>query len=215
MPGVTTAVQREYDTRRNVTRYVWLGDTTRTDEYFRADISYKPSPGRNLVSLADSISVFDFGGNLLQRRTGIYDSLGHLLTLVGHNTNGAGNARYDLSRDIYGNVVRITLPQNTAGQRMWYAYTYDTLVRSYPVMVESALGYRSSAVYDYHFGKPVKTTDINGNEIWYRYDLLGRMTRVTAPYEQGNQDPYTIRMEYHPHHYGAIDVSTNAQNPYS
>ncbi len=215
VPGMTTAVQRDYDTRRNVTRYVWLGDTTRTDEYFRADISYRPSPGRNLVSLADSISVFDFGGNLLQRRTGIYDSLGHLLTLVGHNTNGAGNARYDLSRDIYGNVVRITLPQNTAGQRMWYAYTYDTLVRSYPVMVESALGYRSSAVYDYHFGKPVKTTDINGNEIWYRYDLLGRMTRVTAPYEQGNQDPYTIRMEYHPHHYGAIDVSTNAQNPYS
>ena len=84
-----------------------------------------------------------------------------------------------------------------------------------PVAVESALGYRSSAVYDYHFGKPVKTTDINGNEIWYRYDLLGRMTRVTAPYEQGNQDPYTIRMEYHPHHYGAADVSTNAQNPYS
>ena len=215
VPGVTTAVQREYDTRRNVTRYVWLGDTTRTDEYFRADISYKTSPGRNLISLADSISVFDFGGNLLQRRTGLYDSLGHLLTLIGHNTNDVGNARYDLSRDTYGNVVRTTLPENAAGQRMWYAYTYDTVVRSYPVAVESALGYRSSAVYDYHFGKPVKTTDINGNEIWYRYDLLGRMTRVTAPYEQGNQDPYTIRMEYHPHHYGAADVSTNAQNPYS
>ena len=94
-------------------------------------------------------------------------------------------------------------------------YRYDNAVHTYPVLVENiTLGYASTSEYDFRFGKPTKTTDINGHEMWYEYDSLGRMVTVTAPYEQG-MAPYTIRMEYFPHNFKKLDVWTNCSNPYS
>ena len=82
-------------------------------------------------------------------------------------------------------------------------------------MDNDSLGFFSTAEYNLRFGKPTKTTDINGNEMWYEYDNLGRTVKITAPYEQDANAPYTIKMEYHPHHYGENEVGNNNSNPYS
>ena len=107
------------------------------------------------------------------------------------------------------------MPANATGERLKMKYLYDNTVHTYPVCVSNAsLGYVSTSEYDFRFGKPTKTTDINDNEMWYEYDCLGRMVAVTAPYEQGTA-PYTIRMEYFPHNFRKLDVWTNCSNPYS
>ena len=116
---------------------------------------------------------------------------------------------------VFSFMVSVTMPANVSGQRLVMQYQYDNTVHSYPTRVDNtSLGYYSTSEYDYRFGKPTRTVDINGNEMWYGYDSLGRTVTVTAPYEQGAA-PYTIRMEYHPHNFGKLTVSNNSPNPYS
>ena len=213
-PQITSMVEREYDRYRNVTEYVHYGNTGCWDEWFRAEIGYAPNMPYNMVALPTSIEVFDNDGHLLQRRTAAYDpGNGKMVALCLHNN--ADTSRYDFSYDAYGNMAAVTMPANASGQRVSMQYQYDTTVHTYPVRVDNlSLNYYSTSEYDYRFGKPTKTTDINGNEMWYEYDSLGRTVTVTAPYEQGTA-PYTIRMEYYPHNFGKLDVWTNSPNPYS
>ncbi len=213
-PQITSMVEREYDRYRNVTKYVHYGNTGCRDEWFRAEISYAPNMPHNMVSLPTSMEVYSHGDSLLQKRTAVYNPYnGKMETLCLHNNLDI--TRYDFGYDSYGNMDSATMPANASGQRLAMQYQYDTIVRSYPVRVDNiSLGYYSTTEYDYRFGKPTKTTDINGYEMWYGYDSLGRMVTVTAPYEQGTA-PYTIRMEYHPHNFRKMDVWTNSPNPYS
>ncbi len=217
-PHIVTAVQREYDKVRNVTRYVGFGyswnNPAGTDEYFSANIHYKTGMPHNLISLQDSIVVRDKDGNILQKRSARYSVLGKMTHLTQYNSSG-GNAEYDFQYDGYGNLTRAEYPKNLAYQRFWCRYYYDSVLHSLPVRVENALGYYSSAEYDYKFGKPIRTTDINGNEMRYSYDTLGRLTTVLAPDEIADSVPYTIRMEYAPCHYGEADIFTQGAQPYS
>ena len=213
-PQITSMTQREYDRYRNVERYTHYGDITHTDEYFRAEIEYAQNMPHNMVSLPVRIEVYDIDDTLLQMRTADYNPYnGRMTTLRLHNYSDT--ARYDFGYDSYGNMGDATMPANANGQRLTMKYQYDNTVHTYPVWVlNSDLGYYSTAEYDLRFGKPTKTMDINGNEMWYEYDSLGRTVTVTAPYEQGVA-PYTIRMEYFPHNFKKLDVWTNCSNPYS
>jgi len=211
---ITSRVVRKYDRYRNVTEYIHFGDTTHRDEYFKAAISYVSGMPHNLVALPEQIELTDYAGNLLQKRTASYYATGKLQQLVRHN--GSIHAQYDFSYDTYGNLSSALLPQNSNGQRLSFTYQYDNTVYTYPVRVENAsLGYYSTANYEYRFGKPTRTTDINGNVMQYEYDALGRTTKIVAPYELGNANPYTIRMEYHPHNFADLDIFNNDNNPYS
>ena len=76
--------------------------------------------------------------------------------------------------------------------------------------VSNALNHVSSAEYCLKYGKPLLTTDINGNEIRYRYDQLGRLSTVTAPCELDNNISSTIWFEYNPHNYNVRDIANQS-----
>ena len=213
-PQITSVTMREYDRYRNVKEYTHKGDTTHKDEYFRAVIEYAQNMPHNLVSLPLSIVVYDDSDNILQLRTAEYSDSGKL-TRLSRYSDYSHVSQYDFSYDQYGNLATSTLPENDSLQQLEFEYEYDNVVHTYPVRVENtSLGYFSTAGYDLRFGKPTVTTDINGNEMRYRYDCLGRNTHIIAPYELAAGKPYTIKMEYHPKFFGKVTLASggNGQN---
>ena len=72
---------------------------------------------------------------------------------------------------------------NEQGERYRLSYTYDTATASYVEGVVDSFGYASSARYDYRYGLPVRTSDINGNGMIRYYDQFGRLDRVYGPYD--------------------------------
>lgn len=214
-PQITSRIRYLYDNRRNVTEYTHFGDTTHHDEYFKAEINYAPGMSLNLVALPEQIEVTDYVGNLMQKRTASYYPTGKLHQLVRHN-NSSPNAQYDFTYDSFGNLATATLPANHNGQRMVFEYTFDDTVHTYPIKVKnSSLGFVSTAEYNLMYGKPTKTVDINGNEMRYRYDTLGRNTVILAPYEIDAGRPYTIKMEYYPKNYGTLNISGSGAQSYA
>ena len=214
--SIVVEISKDYDRYRNITRYTYAGIVGNGNaQKFTARIAYKQNAGYNMVSLPETMVVFNHDSSeIFQSRTAEYDSKGHLTRLTKHN--GAQDAVWEFSYDNYGSMVWAKLPANANSQRLEFTYGYDPVVHTYPVTVSNtSLGFSSSAEYEYLYGKPTKTTDINGNEMWYEYDALGRTVKITAPYEQGNQHPYTIKMEYHPHNYSDFEINQNWQNPYS
>ena len=201
VPHIVTEIEREYDSHRNIIRYVNKGDTSRTDEYFSADISYCHGLGYNLISLPDTIMVKDKQNQLLQKRVAQYDALGNLITIK--QFWGDSISRYDFYHNVYGSVDSLRMPRNYRGQRMGYAYEYDNVVHTYPVHTSDVFGYSSTASYDYRFGKPLTTTDLNGNVMRYHYDKWGRLDTLTGPNELAQNKPYTIRMQYLPNRNGS------------
>ena len=205
-PQITSVVMRVYDRHRNVTEYTHCGDTTHFGEWFRAEIDYAEGMPLNMTALPVQIIVKNHAGNTIQKRTASYDGKGRLLELARYNTGGAASL-YNFAYDTCGNMIQAVLPKNDSNQRINMAFYYDTVVRSYPVkVVNASLGYLSTADYDYRFGKPTKTVDINGNEMRYAYDQAGRNVMILAPNEKDAGAPYTIRMEYRPKNYALTDI---------
>ena len=196
-PQIVTEIVRKYDPYRNVIFYESKGDTTHTDEYLSAEISYCHGLGHNLISLPDTIVVRDKQNRLLQKRVAHYDTLGNLTAI--EQFCGDSISRFDFYHNIYGGVDSLRMPRNYRGQRMGYAYEYDTIVHSFPVRTRDVFGYSSSATYDYRFGKPLTTTDLNGNTMKYHYDEWGRLDTLRGPNEVAANKPYTIAMRYHPY----------------
>ena len=209
---ITTAVSYEYDRYRNVIKYYNRGDTLDPDDDLYGEITYKSPGAHNLISLAERIDVKKKRQDVmvLRRRVAAYNSKGQLVKITQYNNNGSSIT--DLIYDAYGNLSRITFPPNHRNERMHYDYIYDHIIHAYPVQTSNVLGYTSTAEYDYYWGKPTQTTDINGNVIMYSYDHLGRLSSVKAPYEMDIQAPYTILMEYEPVNYGRIDIFNPADN---
>ena len=196
-PQIVTEIVREYDPYHNVIRYENKGDTSHTDEYLAANISYKSSFGRNQISFPDTIVVRDKQNQILQKRVALYDSLGNLAAI--EQFCGDSVSRYDFYHNVFGGVDSLRMPRNYRGQRMGYAYEYDTIVHTYPIRTKDAFGYTSSATYDYRFGKPLNATDLNGNAMRYHYDEWGRLDTLVGPNELVSNKSYTISMEYHPY----------------
>ena len=103
-----------------------------------------------------------------------------------------------MTYDGYGNITRMTKPENYNHQRMFYAYTYDDRYHSLVTSVKDAYGYSSSTAYDGLWNAPSVTTDLNGQKMEYTYDALGRQQTIRAPYEIESGQPFTIRFEYFP-----------------
>src|SRR5258708_23182412 len=112
--------------------------------------------------------------------------------MVGTVTN------HDMGYDGYGNLIKITYPANATGQRFREDYVFDNSVHQYIVKASNSYGYGSQATYDFRFGHPLSTTDLNNNTINYQIDDLGRVVQITGPYELARGGPYTIRFDYHP-----------------
>ncbi|WP_326981648.1 SpvB/TcaC N-terminal domain-containing protein [Chryseobacterium sp. MYb264] len=135
---------------------------------------------------------------------------GNLINMTILN-QGADYSVYDFEYDTYGNMTKSTGPANSDHQRFFHTYTYDDLVKTYPVKVEDAFGYTSRTRYDFRFGLPILTEDMNLQPMKYTYDAKARTTEITGPYEMFNNIPWTIKFEYSPIT-NAPKNATNAQS---
>lgn len=194
----------DYDSYGNITSYINYGEGG--DDTYRSDITYFASVGalENSVGFPKSISVYQNNTNTLMRqRTATYNNLGKLYQVI-TKLNGSENNSVSFGYDAYGNVTTVNDLDNLDASSSYYVQgiSYDTTLQTYPVTFFNSFGENSSIQYEYLFGTPVLTTDMNGEKMRTRIDNRGRVVEITGPnemaieYTNGNSNAWTIRMEY-------------------
>jgi RHS repeat-associated protein len=196
--GNGTYTEFDYDRYGNVTRFYDAGELSDSGvDDVLAEIEYDYRPDETwILNLPKTITVKDASNKPLRKRTGSYDSRGNLTSHSARISNSE-DALTVLTYDGYGNILTVTGPENHAAQAYDLTFVYDNRVHSYVESITDSYGYTSTARYDYSFGQPLQTVDINGNKIAYRYDQFGRTQKVWGPYDIGS-DTATIAFEYHP-----------------
>ena len=189
--SLAVAVSNTYDDYGNLQGY----KETTTDYSLEANINYHKIADKYIVSVPSHIAVSS-GGKTYRERSTKVDGNGEITEIMLHN--GDKPSVYNMTYDGYGNITRMTKPENYNHQRMFYAYTYDDLYHSLVTSVKDAYGYSSSTAYDGLWNAPSVTTDLNGQKMEYTYDALGRQMTIRAPYEIESGQPFTIRFEYFP-----------------
>ncbi|HNR90759.1 MAG TPA: RHS repeat-associated core domain-containing protein [Spirochaetota bacterium] len=153
------------------------------------------SPDSHIVAKPKLMTVTGGDGREYRKRAGAYDSLGNLRK-ISQYLDGGGIAETNIDYYPNGNLMRVTAPVNSRGQRYTENYAYDGAVGVYIEEIRDSHGYASYAKYDYRYGVPVSTADINGQNTLYQYDEFGRLRAVYGPYDIGQGSP-TIRVSYH------------------
>ncbi len=201
---IVSRVTMQYDEKGRVSSYINLGDIAVTYDDYSSAITYHEISSltdKNIVSIPETISVFDANGLLLrQRSTSDIDPLTGDIGKISISLDSMGNtSETDLEYDSYGNLNKLILPPNHANQRMQYQWTYDAVNHKNVHVVTDAFGYSTTTVFDTKFDVPTQTTDMCGNTISYFYDSFGRLIKVIGPNEaQNSPDAYTIKFEYFP-----------------
>ena len=189
--SMSTRVMNDYDALGNLT----VCNETAAGYELDAAIEYHNKGDRYIVGVPKHIKVGCKGVTLRERSTEI-DNLGNITKI--EMSAGDKPSVYNIDYDDYGNILKLTKPENYRGQRMWHKYTYDDRMHSLVTKVEDAYGYSSSTEYDDLWNAPKATTDLNGERMEYEYDDLGRPTVIRAPYEIASGEPFTIKYEYEP-----------------
>ena len=189
--SLAVAVSNTYDDYGNLQGY----KETTTAYSLEANINYHKIADKYIVSVPSHIAVSS-GGKTYRERSTKVDGNGEITEIMLHN--GDKPSVYNMTYDGYGNITRMTKPENYNHQRMFYVYTYDDLYHSLVTSVKDAYGYSSSTAYDGLWNAPSVTTDLNGQKMEYTYDALGRQITIRAPYEIESGQPFTIRFEYFP-----------------
>ncbi|AZA83244.1 hypothetical protein C1637_24095 [Chryseobacterium lactis] len=193
--GKFTSTEMVYDNYGNLKQNKDLGDTQiGANEVLISDITYQITDNSSNYLILPT-GVKSTAAGMVRERKAQYDSKGNVtaITMV-----GPGNPVNNYEYDTYGNIKKAIGPANYQGQRFFHEYTYDPNVVTYPTMVKDAFGYSSKSEYDFRFGIPVFTEDINLQPTQYAYDAAGRTTEITGPYEMFNDIPWTIQFEYKP-----------------
>src|SRR6056300_865778 len=99
--------------------------------------------------------------------------------------NSAGDwAEVDCSYDpTYGNITRVTYPENNIGQRASNTYIYDNTVHQFIEGVSNQFNESICNTYDYGTGLLLRQVGINGHAMQYTYDPFDRLADVWAPRE--------------------------------
>ncbi|GGB25045.1 SpvB/TcaC N-terminal domain-containing protein [Puia dinghuensis] len=197
-PGKTTYFTYGYDTKGNVIQYTDFGDAPSGDD-ISAAVTYYNITDKYIVGSAKSIVVTGGGGGTTYRKreSTIDTQTGDVTEIRAYLQDGTV-AVNDIGYDQYGNLMTITGAPNAKGQRLQENYVFDDQVHQYIVKASNSYGYSSQSTYDYRFGHPLSTVDLNNNSMHYVLDDLGRVTQITGPYELAAGVPYTIRFDYHP-----------------
>jgi RHS repeat-associated protein len=200
---------KKYDEWGNATEVEDSGDTDiGISEILNSTVNYSlVNPSAYVVM---PISVKNTANGITREKKAEYNSNGDLSKMTILN-QGANYSVYDFEYDVYGNITKSTGPANAQSQRFFHQYTYDDNVKTYPVKVQDAFGYSSKTKYDFRFGLPTLTEDMNLQPMRYVYDAKARTTEITGPYEMFNNIPWTIKFEYNPIT-NAPQNATNAQS---
>lgn len=205
----TSTVFKKFDQWGNAVEVEDSGDAEiGTSEALTSTIGYTlVDPSAYIIM---PVSVKNTAQGVTREKKAEYDSKGNLskMTILSQGTN---YSVYDFEYDVYGNITKSTGPENYAGQRFYHQYTYDDKVKTYPVKVQDAFGYSSKTQYDFRFGLPTLTEDMNLQPMKYVYDAKARTTEIVGPYEMFNNIPWTIKFEYNP----ITNAPQNASNAQS
>ncbi|MEM9050861.1 MAG: SpvB/TcaC N-terminal domain-containing protein, partial [Bacteroidota bacterium] len=201
--SIERLIEFEYDEIGNVVTFTDFGDDSQADDLV-AEISYHDLG--EIRNIPDSITVLN-NEKVMRTRGQSVDGSGNVTQIRQHYEAGAvvfDFEYYNNSSPLQGSIKKMTRPRNVNDERVFYEYEYDEEVFQYITKVSDVYGYTSRSEYDYSFGMPLKSTDLNGHDISYGLDAKGRVVSVTGPYEQGTGDK-TISISYEP----------NADPPYS
>ncbi|HEY0603173.1 MAG TPA: SpvB/TcaC N-terminal domain-containing protein, partial [Herpetosiphonaceae bacterium] len=189
-PGKTTYTTYAYDALGNVTGFFDAGDTGTQDDV-AATVDYSDC-------ILDAPIKIEVRGNgvLMRHREATVDCATGNVTQVREYLEDGRVAVTDLDYFPNGNLMRVVDPPNERGQRYRLDYEYDSVVQTHIELVTDSFGYSSGSTYNFKYGTTNSTTDINDNRTTYSYDVFGRTSSITGPYEQGG-DPATIRFAYH------------------
>ena len=202
--SLAVAVNNTYDDYGNLQGY----KETTTGYSLEANINYHKIADKYIVGVPSHITVSS-GGKTYRERSTKVDGNGEITEIMLHN--GDKPSVYNMTYDGYGNITRMTKPENYNHQRMFYAYTYDDRYHSLVTSVKDAYGYSSSTAYDGLWKAPSVTTDLNGQKMEYTYDALGRQMTIRAPYEIESGQPFTIRFEYFPAEHKAHTIHSSKE----
>jgi RHS repeat-associated protein len=191
-----TSMTYRYDVLGNIIGFTDFGDTD-TDDDITSTISYHSVPSKYILGTPSSVIITSNGQTIRKSETSLNFLTGDITQIRKFLQDGT-TAKYDLEYDNYGNLTKITRPENANGERLHFQYLYDPEVHTYTTNVSDGYGYSSSSTYDYKFGQMLLNTDLNGHQIRYEIDKLGRITTITGPFEIQAGKPYTIAFEYHP-----------------
>jgi RHS repeat-associated protein len=194
--GQSSYTEQVYDVLGNITHFAEGGDGI---EPVAAQIDYTNCSASYIVGKPRKITVFG-NGNEMRRREGDFDCTSGNLNRQRAYIDASRYAETTFDWDEYGNLFTIVGAPNHKGDQMTLAYIYDDDTHSYPARIDN-VSYRihSTATYDPKWGKPLTTTDTNGNVIAYTYDSFGRTQSVLGPQEQAAGQAYTIRFGYTPY----------------
>ncbi len=195
-PGIQKRIAYQYDNFGNVTFYQDFGDES-PEDLIEATISYHDVPANYIKSIPDSIAVEVQEGVVRRRATTIDDANGNIIQIRQYLEDGT-SSDHDMVYDNFGNLKRITRPENHDTMRLHFEFDYDSIVQTYVTEVRDGYGYSSQSVYEYEFGQLLESTDMNGKVIRYAVDARGRTDTITGPYELASGQPYTILFEYFP-----------------
>jgi RHS repeat-associated protein len=208
----TSTFFTNFDQWGNVTKSYDHGDPDiGTSEVLYTDTNYTLINPSSYIIMPTSVKSVVLGTQGLTReKKAEYNANGNLSKLAILN-QGANYAVYDFEYDVYGNITKSTGPENNGGQRFFHQYTYDDYIKTYPVKVQDAFGYSSKTQYDFRFGLPTLTEDMNLQPMKFVYDAKARTTEIVGPYEMFNNIPWTIKFEYNP----ITNAPQNASNAQS
>lgn len=197
-PGAqkTTSSSYQYDLLGNVTHFTDFGDEGADDD-ISSTITYHSIPDKYIMATPSRVIVTGNGQTMRKSETSLNTLTGDITQIRKFLQNGTA-AKYDLEYDNYGNLKKIIRPENANGERLDFQYEYDPEVHTYTTHVKDGYGYSSGSTYDYKFGQMLLNTDLNGHQMRYEIDNLGRITTITGPFELQAGKPYTIAFEYHP-----------------
>ncbi|KFF09179.1 SpvB/TcaC N-terminal domain-containing protein [Chryseobacterium luteum] len=200
---------KKYDEWGNVVEVEDSGDTDiGASEILTSKVAYTlVNPSLYIVM---PTSVKNTAQGVTREKKAEYNTEGNLskMTILNQGTN---YSVYDFEYDIYGNITKSIGPENAQNQRFFQQYTYDDNVKTYPVKIQDAFGYSSKTKYDFRFGVPTYTEDMNLQPMKYVYDAKARTTEIAGPYELFNNIPWTIKFEYSPITNAPLNA-TNAQS---
>jgi RHS repeat-associated protein len=194
--GKSTKMTFGYDVKGNVTTYTDFGDVGNDDDLI-ATITYHNLAGLYVIGTPKAMTV-NGTGTTYRKRESVIDPNTGSITQIKQFLSDTEVAIHDMEYDGFGNLTKITRPKNSRDQRLRFEYAYDNSVFIYPTKVSNGYGYSSEAVYDFRYGQALSSKDLNGNEITYELDDLGRVVKITGPYERASGHGYTIKFEYHP-----------------
>ncbi|MBW8361339.1 MAG: hypothetical protein K0M56_04030 [Kaistella sp.] len=179
--SITTTSNLKYNVKGQLKNYAYSSPSTS----YNTEITYHSGLQNNILNAPKTVTVYPgstMGTPLRFRETSV-NNFGDI-TQVRVKLNSSEFAVTDMLYDGFGNIIKITYPENENGQRYFLNYTYSPQYYSkYVTEITDYFGATSSAEYDTQVDLPTKTIDVTGNETLYNYDQYGRANWIRGPKE--------------------------------